>query len=97
MAEDKNNTECPSCTKWELGFIVCSICSLLMFILCIVLWAKRNAIHEAVYSKVKDYTTKKTGKYNKGSENMSNSTSKKSGTNQGGEFKDGMGGGSIFY
>ena len=96
MAEDENKIECPSCTKWELGFIVCSICSLIMFILCIVLWVKRNAIHEAVYSRVRDYTTKKTGKY-KASENMSDSTSKKSGTNQGGEFKDNMHGGSIFY
>ena len=96
MAEDKNNTECPSCTKWKVGFILCLICSLIMFILCIVLWAKRNAIHEAVYSKVRDYATKRSGKY-KASENMSDSTSKRSGINRRGEFRDNMEGGSIFY
>ena len=100
MAEDENKTECPtcqSCTKWKVGFIMCLICSLIMFILCIVLWAKRNAIHEAVYSRVRDYTTKRTGKYNKGSENMSDNTTKRGGINKGGEFRDNMEGGSIFY
>lgn len=91
MAEDKNNTECPSCTKWKVGFILCLICSLLMFILCIVLWAKRNTIHETIYTKARDYINKN---LEKGSEKRS---LKRSGKDKGGEQKDGMGGGSIFY
>ena len=87
MAEDKNNTECPSCTKWKVGFILCLICSLLMFILCIVLWVKRNAIHSAVYTKVKDYTTK----------NLERRSQKKSGPNKGSEQQPELSGGSIFY
>lgn len=87
MAEDKNNTECPSCTKWKVGFILCLICSLLMFILCIVLWAKRDAIHSAVYTKARDYINK----------NLERGSQKRSGKDKGGEQKDGMGGGSIFY
>ena len=82
MAEDKNNTECPSCTKWKVGFIICLICSLLMFILCIVLWVKRNAIHSAVYTKVRDYTNK--------------NLERRSGKNKGGEQTE-ISGGSNFY
>ena len=84
MAEDENKTECPtcqSCTKWKVGFILCLICSLIMFILCIVLWVKRNAIHDAVYSRVSKYTGDKV----------------RSGKNSGGEFMSGMTGGSNFY
>lgn len=61
MADDENKTECPdcpSCTKWKVGFILCLICSLIMFILCIVLWVKRNAIHSAVYSKIDKHIKK---------------------------------------
>ena len=91
MAEDKNNTECPSCTKWELGFIVCSICSLIMFILCIVLWVKRNTIHETIYTKARDYINKN---LEKGSEKRSQ---KRSGQGKGGEQQSEVSGGSIFY
>lgn len=88
MAEDENKTECPtcptcqSCTKWKVGFIMCLICSLIMFIMCIVLWVKRNAIHDAVYSRVSKYTGDKV---------------RRSGRNSGGEFVQGMTGGSDFY
>lgn len=82
MADDENKTECPSCTKWKVGFILCLICSLIMFILCIVLWVKRNAIHSAVYSKVSKYTGERADRY---------------GRNKGGEFVPGMTGGSKFY
>lgn len=81
MAEDENKTECPecpSCTKWKVGFIMCLICSLIMFILCIVLYVKRNAIHSAVNKKIVSHI-------------------KKHQPNLGGEFVQGMTGGSDFY
>lgn len=55
--ETKNTTEevkCEECkcVGWKVGFAIFVVLSVIMFILCIVLWVKRNAIHDAVYGKL---------------------------------------------
>lgn len=51
MADEKEEQTC-SCTGWKVSFAICFVCSVIMLILCIVLFVKRNVIHDTVYDKI---------------------------------------------
>lgn len=50
MADEKEEQSC-SCTGWKISFAICLVCSVIMLILCIVLFVKRNVIHSTIYDK----------------------------------------------
>ena len=50
MADEKEEQSC-SCTGWKVSFAICFVCSVIMLILCIVLFVKRNVIHHTIYDK----------------------------------------------
>lgn len=50
MADEKEEQTC-SCTGWKISFAICLVCSVIMLILCIVLFVKRNVIHSTIYDK----------------------------------------------
>lgn len=64
MGEEDNNTEntvkCEECkcVGWKVGFAIFVVLSVIMFILCIVIYVKRNSIHEAVDKKIEKYANK---------------------------------------
>ena len=51
MADEKEEQSC-SCTGWKVSFAICLVCSVIMLILCIILFVKRNVIHDTVYDKI---------------------------------------------
>ena len=50
MADEKEEQTC-SCTGWKVSFAICLVCSVIMLILCIILFVKRNVIHKTIYDK----------------------------------------------
>lgn len=50
MADEKEEQTC-SCTGWKISFAICLVCSVIMLILCIILFVKRNVIHNTIYDK----------------------------------------------
>lgn len=50
MADEKEEQSC-SCTGWKISFAICLVCSVIMLILCIILFVKRNVIHSTIYDK----------------------------------------------
>ena len=50
MADEKEEQSC-SCTGWKISFAICLVCSVIMLILCIILFVKRNVIHNTIYDK----------------------------------------------
>ena len=50
MADEKEEQTC-SCTGWKVSFVICLVCSVIMLILCIILFVKRNVIHKTIYDK----------------------------------------------
>ena len=50
MADEKEEQSC-SCTGWKVSFAICLVCSVIMLILCIILFVKRNVIHKTIYDK----------------------------------------------
>lgn len=50
MADEKEEQTC-SCTGWKISFAICLVCSVIMLILCIILFVKRNVIHKTIYDK----------------------------------------------
>ena len=51
MADEKEEQTC-SCTGWKVSFAICFVCSVIMLILCIILFVKRNVIHHTIYDKI---------------------------------------------
>lgn len=54
MADEKEEQSC-SCTGWKISFAICLVCSVIMLILCIILFVKRNVIHDTVYNNIKKH------------------------------------------
>ena len=83
MADEKEEQTC-SCTGWKVSFAICLVCSVIMLILCIILFVKRNVIHKTIYDKfdkhiqdIKDKRAKQRElEYNSVSTDNNTSTSK---------------------
>lgn len=91
--ENKEEVKCEecSCAGWKAGFAIFVVLSVIMFILCIVIYVKRNAIHAAVDRKLEKVADKISSRSKESAERLEGREKRR---RRGGEFfEEGLEGG----